>query len=210
MIGTGSSGIQAIPVIAEQAAHVTVFQRTPNYSTPSQRTAGVKQLKTDYAQHRACTDTAPTVFCSEKCQSALDVTDEERCYLRTALGRGDLFPGAFNDLVLTKRPTTRLPSSSATKCAKLFMTPKLPNSWRLKTIPSPPSEFVWIRGISKPITAYCNLVDVSERPIETLTQSGLSVGGRNFEFDAIVFATGFDAMTNFGSRHSRRNGVSLG
>ena len=57
VIGTGSSGIQAIPVIAEQAAHVTVFQRTPNYSIPSRNAPMTPEYeaswKTDYAQHRA-------------------------------------------------------------------------------------------------------------------------------------------------------------
>src|SRR3546814_13637620 len=57
MVGTGSTGIQAAPVIAEQAAHLTVFQRTPNYSVPARNTpmdpAFDRQVKENYAEIRA-------------------------------------------------------------------------------------------------------------------------------------------------------------
>ena len=79
VIGTGSSGIQAIPVIAEQAAHVTVFQRTPNYSIPSRNAPMTPEYeaswKTDYAQHRARARYSPNgILFRGNDQSALDVT----------------------------------------------------------------------------------------------------------------------------------------
>ena len=109
VIGTGSSGIQAIPVIAEQAAHVTVFQRTPNYSIPSRNAPMTPEYeaswKTDYAQHRARARYSPNgILFRGNDQSALDVTDEERLAIyeqRWAEG-GTYFLGAFNDLAFNQ------------------------------------------------------------------------------------------------------------
>ena len=219
VIGTGSSGIQAIPVIAEQAAHVTVFQRTPNYSIPSRNAPMTPEYeaswKTDYAQHRARARYSPNgILFRGNDQSALDVTDEERLAIyeqRWAEG-GTYFLGAFNDLAVNQASNDTASEFVRNKVREIVHDPETAELLAAKDYPIATKRIcVDTRYFETYNRDNVDLVDVSERPIETLTQSGLSVGGRNFEFDAIVFATGFDAMTGtvLAVDIRGRNGVSL-
>ena len=109
VIGTGSSAIQAIPVIAEQAAHLTVFQRTPNFSIPSRNgpmTPDYEQAwKAAYPQRRDQAREARTGILNDpNDKSALEVSDEERqreYEARWAAG-GTSFMAAFNDLIFSQ------------------------------------------------------------------------------------------------------------
>ena len=109
VVGTGSSAIQAIPVIAEQASHLTVFQRTPNFSIPSRNAAMDAEYeqwwKSSYPEHRLIARQQRSGILSElNDKSAMEVSDEERqrtYEARWALG-GTSFMTSFNDLAINK------------------------------------------------------------------------------------------------------------
>jgi cyclohexanone monooxygenase len=167
LIGTGSSAIQAIPAIAEAARHLTVFQRTPNYSIPTRNGPMTPEYerswKEVYAERRAeARQTKTGVLAGLNDVSAMSVSAEERrrVYRQRWADGGTYFMAAFNDLA-----TNQESNDSA-------------------------AEFVrqQIRSIVKDPA-------VRETPIDAITAVGLVAGGRAYEFDSLVFATGFDAMT---------------
>jgi cyclohexanone monooxygenase len=204
VIGTGSSGIQSIPIIAEQAEHLTVFQRTPNYSVPA-RNAPLDPdeqcaVKADYAGLRARNQMMPTGFGSRTKfpeRSALEADDDERRRAfeeRWQLG-GFQFLAAFTDLTLDR---------SANETAAEFVREKIqsivhdPEVAALLT----PTQVIGCKRLCLDSGYFetfnrpnVRLVDISATPIDTITPSGVSVGGEELVLDCIVFATGFDAMT---------------
>ncbi len=202
VIGTGSSGCQAIPVIAEQARHLTVFQRTPNYVIPANNAPldpeELKAIKADYSNLRERNKTYPFAFYFDTTdKSALEVSAEERerAY-ESAWQRGGLmFMGLFNDL---------LTDDAANATARDFFRRKL-----LDIVANPDTAAALTPTFSigcKRLIAGTNyyetynrpnvtLVSVKDKPIEQITPRGIVVNGELHEVDAIVLATGFDAIT---------------
>jgi cation diffusion facilitator CzcD-associated flavoprotein CzcO len=202
IIGTGSSAIQSIPILAEQASHLTVFQRTANYSVPAHNHTldpeYVTSIKDTYNAFRAQNRSNGFGASFEPdgvnaIESAKEVLDER---YSEAWDRGGLgFLACFSDLML---------DDEANKSARAFMHEKInavvndPAKAKLLS----PNQTVGCKRLCAD-TGYfetynldhVDLVDVSEHPIEKLTESGLITNGKEYEFDAIVFATGFDAMT---------------
>jgi cyclohexanone monooxygenase len=213
VIGTGSSAIQAIPVIAQQAAHLTVFQRTPNFSVPAANAPldpqWVEAFKKNYAQHRQ--------------------------NHRLGLGAG------FGDLEIEPHPGTPILETSAGK-SEAEIRALLEKYWRIggarftgvvadtvineetnrivadfvrdkiREVVKDPETAAALCPTSHPIgtkricvdTGYyetynrpnVRLVDIARDPIARITASGLETrSGRRFDFDTLVMATGFDAMT---------------
>jgi cation diffusion facilitator CzcD-associated flavoprotein CzcO len=146
VIGTGSSAIQSIPLIARQAAHLFVFQRTPNFSIPA-RNAPLdpeyeRRVKSSYAEFRRQARESRVGFVVERNdQSALEVSPEERQRaFESRWSRGGLgFNATFADLLTSKDPTTRPPSSSAPRSRPSSATRRWPSCCRRGTIPSAPS-----------------------------------------------------------------------
>lgn len=204
VIGTGSSGIQSIPIIAEQAAQLTVFQRTPNFSVPAQNRpmdpAYMSAVKADYAGIRARNREQQAGFGSMNPrheQSVFDVSEEERNarFEEFWAHGGFIFMGAFGDLGLDPK---------ANEIAADFVRSKI----RDKVNDPATAELLCpdtVLGCKRLVadTGYfetfnrenVRLVDVNAHPIQRLTPEGLIAGDESFSFDAIVFATGFDAMT---------------
>jgi cation diffusion facilitator CzcD-associated flavoprotein CzcO/acetyl esterase/lipase len=202
LIGTGSSGIQSIPIIAEQATQLTVFQRTPSFSRPA-RNGPAPQGKVDAfkADRDAYRQTArwsaigvpgPIVE-----MSALQVPDERRrAVYEAAWNSGDLLPTTFADLLTS-------PAANETYCEFLRE--------RIRSIVKDPAtaEALCPRGYYYGTKRPCldsgyfetfnrphvRLVDLRKTPITTITRTGIDTSAESLEFDAIVFATGFDAMT---------------
>jgi cyclohexanone monooxygenase len=203
VVGTGSSAIQAIPVIATQAAHVTVFQRTPNFSIPSRN----RPMPGEYAQ--SWKDVYPAkraearmtrngVLANPNDQSAIATPEAERLavYEKRWESGGTTFMAAFNDLIFSK---------ASNDTAAEFVRGKI------RAMVKDPAKAELLAPVNHPIgtkricvdTNYyltynrpnVDLVDVRDAPIEAVTPDGLRVGGKDYTFDAIVFATGFDAMT---------------
>ena len=213
VIGTGSSAIQSIPLIAEQAAHLTVFQRTPSYSIPAHNAPldpeVVREVKADYAGFRRRNAAQPfgANFPPNEVL-ALEVTPEQREQAyeeRWQLG-GLGFITAFGDLLFDPRPTRPRRSSCATKIREIVRDPKVAELLS-------PQQVIGCKRLCVDTGYYAtfnrpnvSLVDVSETPIERSRRAACASRGVEHEVDAIVFATGFDAMTGALSndRHPRQ------
>lgn len=204
LIGTGSTGIQATPVIAEQAAHLTVFQRTPNYSIPARNAPlsaeAQAKVKANYPalreKMRWSINGHPYDIQKE---SALEVSEEERLRrYEAAWETGGLgFRGAFGDLLKNKGAND---TASEFLRAKIRSIVKDPQTAR-KLTPTdhpfaskrPPIDTGYFETFNR---SNVSLVDVREAPIQEITPRGIRTSdGREHELDVIVFATGFDAMT---------------
>jgi cyclohexanone monooxygenase len=203
IIGTGSSSIQAIPIIARQAAHLTVFQRTPNYSIPA-RNAPLdreheRRWKASYAEHRRQARESRIGFVVERSdQSAMAVSAEERqhAYERRWQRGGLGFSATFTDLLL---------SQDANDTAAEFFRDKIRGIVRDPAV----AELLTPRGYPLGTKRLCvdtdyyatfnrdnvTLVDIRTAPIEAITPQGLRTRDAAYELDSLVFATGFDAMT---------------
>ena len=204
VVGTGSSGIQAIPVIADQADELVVFQRTPNYSVPARNRPldpdEQKAVKADYASLREANQLMMTAFGSRippPGPSALAVDEDERSREYEARWeRGGFgFLASFADLTIDK---------SANDTAAEFVRDKIrsivadPATAELLT----PEQVIGCKRLCLDSGYFetfnrdnVRLVDIRANPIDEITPDGIRAGGEHFELDAIVFATGFDAMT---------------
>ncbi|MSP43845.1 MAG: NAD(P)/FAD-dependent oxidoreductase [Alphaproteobacteria bacterium] len=204
IIGTGSSAIQSIPIIAEQAAHLTVFQRTPNYSVPAANRPidreMEREIKADYAGFRERENREQIAFGSRfqaSDVSILDLSPGERTKVYEKYWQigGLLFLYASTDMLINKE---------ANETAAEFIRGKIRSIVKDKATAELlcPDTVVGCKRLCAD-TGYfetynrpnVKLVDVELAPIEELTPRGLRTGGKEYELDCIVFATGFDAMT---------------
>lgn len=203
VIGTGSSAIQAIPVIAEEAAHVTVFQRTPNYSIPSRNgpmTDDYEQTwKSDYAERREKARYSRNgILQNLNDVSAMAVSEEERrrVYEQRWKDGGTYFMAAFNDLAFNKASNDTAADFVRERIREIVKDPEVAELLAPKDYPIGTKRIcVDTRYFETFNRDNVSLVDVRNAPIEEITPHGLITGGREYQFDAIVFATGFDAMT---------------
>ena len=218
VIGTGSSAIQSIPVIARDAKSVVVFQRTPNYAVPARNTPMnrdyERRVKASYPDFRALARTRMPAFLFQyDKRSALEVpTAARERHYEDYWRRGGLgFLGAFSDLLLNQASND---SAAEFVRGKIRSVVKDPTVARLLS----PSNVFGCKRLCVDTGYYetfnlphVSLVDVSETPIRRFTETGLAVADRHYDFDAIVCATGFAAMT--GSldriRITGRNGMTL-
>ncbi len=203
VVGTGSTGIQAVPVIAEQAAHLTVFQRTANYSVPA-RNAPMdpefqKQVKENYDEirrkQRESTNGHPYDI-GEK--SALEVPEEERrAMYEAAWERGSLrFRGTFNDLIFNKEANDTASEFIRSKIRETVKDPETAKKLTPYDHPfaskRPPIDTGYFETYNRDNVT---LVDVKNSPIEEITPKGIRTTDAEYELDSIVFATGYDALT---------------
>ncbi|WP_066469564.1 NAD(P)/FAD-dependent oxidoreductase [Bosea sp. WAO] len=204
VVGTGSSAIQAIPLIAAQAKQLTVFQRTPNFSVPARNWAMTEAYeqswKSDYAglRRRAREETrSGTIYeFSDKGALAVDAEAREREYERRWQKGGANFMHAFNDILVDKAANDTAADFVRNKIRQSVTDPRTAEALLPHDHPLGAKRICvdtdYYETFNRGNVA---LVDVREAPIEGLTAAGLRVGGRDYAFDAIVFATGFDAMT---------------
>ena len=219
VVGTGSSAIQSIPVIADQAAHITVFQRTPNFSIPSRN----RPMTEDYA--RSFKDVYPAkraearmtrngILANPNDQSAIETPEAERLavYEQRWESGGTTFMAAFNDLIFNKASNDTAAEFVRSKIRAMVKDPAKAE------LLAPTSHPIGTKRICVDTDYYLtfnrpnvDLVDISNTPIEAVTAEGLRVGGQDYAFDAIVFATGFDAMTGALTRMGivGRDGMAL-
>ncbi|GAA0930781.1 NAD(P)/FAD-dependent oxidoreductase [Pseudonocardia zijingensis] len=203
VIGTGSTGIQAIPVIAEQAAHLTVFQRTANYSVPARNgpmdPAFQREVKAGYAEirrrQRESTNGHP--FDVEP-RSALSVPeDERRSRYEAAWRRGGLrFRATFADLLTSVEANATASDFIRAKIRETVRDPEtaeklVPHDHPFAT-KRPPIDTGYFETYNRPDVT---LVDVRENPIVEITTSGVRTTSGTHPLDRLVFATGFDALT---------------
>ena len=203
VVGTGSSGIQAIPVLAEQAAHLTVFQRTPHYSLPSQNEpmspAYEAEWKHDYVQRRAEMRYAPHGSLKDLNDApAQSVSEAEReaIYQRRWDIGGVGYLGAFNNLLSDLEANDTASEFVRAKIRAIVKDPVTAERLSPRTYPIGTKRICIDTGYFETYNRdNVELVDISRDGIECMTPQGLVAGGRAYAFDAIVFATGFDAMT---------------
>ncbi len=202
VIGTGSSGIQSIPVIAEQAAQLYVFQRTPNYAIPAHNAPLNKDyedwVKSHYAEFRAqAKQTPPGIYGRFRVGKVVEATPEERLaeYEERWAAGGLSFMGAYGDLMLTQEANDTAADFVRNKIrrivddpetAELLCPPNIIGGKRLCV------DSDYYATYNRPTV---QLINVRDNPIEAVTSSAVRAHGKDYEIDALVVATGFDAMT---------------
>jgi cyclohexanone monooxygenase len=203
VIGTGSSAIQSIPRIAEQAAHLTVFQRTPNFSIPSRNapmTDGYEQSwKSDYTEKRARARRMRSgIVYPINEVSALAVSEAERrreYEARWAAG-GTAFMAAFGDLILDQEANDTAAEFVREKIRSIVRDPAVAERLLPRDHPIGTKRICvdtdYYETYNRPNVT---LVDLRADPIETIEAAGLRTRSGLHPLDSLVFATGFDAMT---------------
>jgi len=204
VIGTGATGVQAIQEIAKTAAHLTVFQRRPNWCTPLHNRPIGKQemaeIRAGYPElFKRCQETAACFVHTIDPRGTFEVTPEEReafweeLYATPGFG---IWQGNFRDM-LTDREANRLISDFvANKIRQRVKDPAVAE----RLIPSDhgfgtrrvPQETRYYEVYNQPNV---ELVSILDTPIRRITPTGIETDDRTFEFDIIVYATGFDAIT---------------
>jgi cation diffusion facilitator CzcD-associated flavoprotein CzcO len=204
LIGTGSTGIQATPVIASEADHLTVFQRTANYSIPARNQPlspeMAAQIKANYDEIReTCrkSDFGFPYVASERPSSDATLEEQHAVYNEMwELGGFRLFAASFSDLLRDKaandvaaefvrnkiRETVKDPATAELLC---------PTDHPYGT-KRPPIDTDYYETFNRDNVT---LVDVRKAPIVEITPTGVKTEDAEYDLDTIVFATGFDAMT---------------
>ncbi len=204
VIGTGATGIQAITEIAKTAGHLTVFQRTAQWSAPLHNSKvtpeEMREIRANYADIFAkCQETVGCFIHAADPRSVFDVTPEEReAFWEKRYGEPGfgIWMGNFRD-VLTDREANRLMSDwLANKIRGRVKDPVVAEKLVPKThgfgTRRVPLESGYFEVYNQPNV---KLVDLSETPIERITPEGIRTTGGDYEFDMIIYATGFDAIT---------------
>ena len=214
IVGTGSSGVQTIPMLAQKAKHLTVFQRTANYSVPARNRPldpeEVKEIKNNYgAVRERQRDTRAGIMVRVEddfdnyitvnpgMKSALEVSEEERTkeYQERWEKGFHGFLAGYTDIGLNE---------DANETAAEFVRSKI-----RETVKDPataeilsPKNAIGCKRLCADTNYFETynrdnvlLIDLNETPIETLVPEGIKTSDKVFELDVVVFATGFDALT---------------
>ena len=202
IIGTGSSAIQSIPLIAEQAKELIVFQRTANYSIPAHNTPMdpeyARGIKARYKAFREeASKTGPCIHAVFNVDSVLDASpkERERRYWERWDQGGLTFMGSFGDHMLTREGNDHAAS---------FVRARIRDTVKDAATAEKlcPSNLIGAKRLCVDTNYYATynrrnvaLIDLGEEPLEKIDGSSLYAGGKAYEIDALVLATGFDAMT---------------
>ena len=218
IIGTGSSAIQSIPIIAQEAKHLHVFQRTPNYSVPAQNHKLEEEqnlIKQNYSTYRKKWEQEFFAFgVNEPAGEAASASKETLLteYEKRWEEGGLMFLGAFSDLIIDDNANKTARDFIKNKIKQIVKDPAtakklLPNySVGCKRLCA---DTGYYETFNKPNVS---LIDVSENIIKEFTKTGLLLSdGTSYELDSCIFATGFDAMTGSLDKIqiNGKNGLSL-
>ncbi len=207
IVGTGSTGIQAIPVVAAEAKHLTVFQRTPNYTSPARnRPLAPDEQSTFFARHAEWREEArntfaamtgfplPTKFPHE------DTPHERRARLEKRWEEGGMphsLLTAYKGVNVDEDANRAVADFVRDKVREIVKDPEVAELLCPRTnLPigskRPPIDTDYYETFNRDNVT---LVDVKKSPIERITPDGIETTEAHYELDAIIFATGFDAMT---------------
>ena len=204
VIGTGSSAIQSIPIIATQASDLTVFQRTPNFSLPAKNALldpdEYAALRSRYPEHRQeARESGFGVPNPAPEKSALEVTPEERdVRYEEGFEAGSLVGMllAYNDLITDKDANDTAAEYVRSRIRQIVEDPDVAETLCPKDHPlgtkRPCLDTNYYATYNLP---HVHLVDLRKTPLIEVTGHGVRTSVEDYEFDSIVFATGFDAMT---------------
>jgi cation diffusion facilitator CzcD-associated flavoprotein CzcO len=220
VIGTGATAVQTITEVARTAGHLTVFQRTPQWCAPLHNAKiaqeEMRRIRADYAEIFArCQETYGCFIHSTDPRSALEVTPEEReafwekLYGEPGFG---IWMGNFRDIMVDRQANALISDFVARKIRQRVKDPAVAE----KLIPKNhgfgtrrvPLESGYYEVYNQPNV---KLVDINETPIARITPIGIKTSDAEYEFDIIIYATGFDAITGAFDRIDIRgiDGASL-
>ena len=204
IIGTGSSAVQSIPVIAEEAKNLTVFQRSPNYTIPANnRPLTEKELsnaKSSYDQIRekAKYTRAGIGYNQFEERKLLDLSSEEikkELNNRWKMGGQEIFTAGFTDVGVDVEANKIVADFVKSKIREIV---KDPNVAKLLS----PQDAIGCKRLCADTNYFetynrenVELIDLNSNPINSITENGILTKNKEFKFDTIIFATGFDAMT---------------
>ena len=204
VIGTGSSAIQSIPVIVQQASHVYVFQRTPTFSVPAHNGPLASDVREDWNAnrdtYRAQARSSPFAILSVDFRDtpAMDVSPEERqrSYEERWQRGGFALLGAYSDIIFNQDANTS---------AAEFVRSKIRQTVHDRSVAEtlvPTSYPIATKRMCVDTNYYATfnrdnvtLIDLRATPLEAVTATGIQTKEATYDVDVIVFATGFDAMT---------------
>ena len=204
IIGTGSSAVQSIPVIAQEAKNLTVFQRSPNYTIPANnRPLTEKELsnaKSSYDQIRekAKYTRAGIGYNQFDERKLLDLSSEEikkELNNRWKMGGQEIFTAGFTDVGVSLEANKIVADFVKSKIREIV---KDPNVAKLLS----PEDAIGCKRLCADTNYFetynrenVELIDLNSNPINSITENGILTKNKEFKFDTIIFATGFDAMT---------------
>ncbi|WP_439612149.1 flavin-containing monooxygenase, partial [Reyranella sp.] len=204
VIGTGATGVQTIQEVGKTAKKLTVFQRTPNWCAPLHNGKiepdEMAAIRADYPEiFRRCQETFACFLHTADPRGTFDVTPEEReAFFEKLYGeRGfGIWVGNFNDILTNKDANALISDFVARKIRNRVKDPAIAE----KLIPKNhgfgtrrvPLETRYYEVYNQPNV---ELVDIKETPIERITPTGIKTSAADYEFDMIIYATGFDALT---------------
>jgi cyclohexanone monooxygenase len=201
VVGTGSSGIQAIPAIAKQAKQLVVFQRTANFSIPAWNEPlkpEVEQAwKNRYSEYRSRAREVGTLYeFSDKAASQVGEQDRVREYERRWNKGGVNFVHAFNDTMLDQMSNDAISDFVRSKIRALVEDPEVADSLCPNDHPLGSKRICVDTGYYGVYNRdSVKLVDLKKTPIEEVTANGVRTTAAFHELDALVCATGYDALT---------------
>jgi len=204
VIGTGATGVQTIQTIASEVDHLTVFQRTPNWCAPLHNgkidPETQARIKAGYPEMFArCQETFACFLHTPDPRGAFEVSDEEReaFYEKLYGERGfGIWQGNFKDILIDHKANATISEFVARKIRERVKNQAVAE----KLIPKNhgfgtrrlPLETFYYEVYNRDNV---ELVDITETPIERITPEGIKTSAKEYAFDIIVFATGFDAIT---------------
>ncbi len=204
IIGTGATGIQAITEIAKTAKSLTVFQRTPQWSAPLHNAKvtpeEMQEIRKNYAEIFAqCQETPGCFIHTPDPRSVFEVTEAEReAFWEQRYGEPGfgIWMGNFRDVLTDLEANNLMSDFLARKIRERVRDPDvaeklLPKTYGFGTR-RVPMESGYFEVYNQPNV---ELVDLGETPIERVTPQGIQTSGAEYEFDMIIYATGFDAIT---------------
>ena len=203
-IGTGSTGIQAAPVIAKDAASLYVFQRTPNFTIPARdRPMSHEEwieIKSNYDEIRRRMNSSISGFpYTPSSRSTLEVSEQERNEIYEQLWEEGGFKflwGSFFDVTLNEEANETAAAFIREKIREIVKDPAVAEKLCPLDHPygskRPPIDTDYYETFDRDNVT---LVDLRDDPIARITASGVETETSHYEVDVIVFATGFDAVT---------------
>ncbi len=205
IVGTGSSGVQSIPLIAQEADRLTVFQRSPTFSVPAGNKpidpAWLTTFKENYSEFRELNKAMLggfSVTYLPNDQSAFSISEQERKAVyeqRWSEIGGLLFMQSFNDLLLDEEANRTAADFIRSKIRTLVTDTKVADM----LCPSGPIGCKRLCVDTSYYETYnlenVTLVDISGSKALKMNDTGLQYGDIHYPLDVLVFATGFDAIT---------------
>ena len=203
VIGTGASGVQVIQEISKDVGHLTVFQRRPNWCAPLHNSSiepeEMRAIRAGYKEmFELCDQTLAGFLHTADARGTFEVTEEERCafweHLYASKGFG-VWQGNFKDVLTDPEANAAMSDFIANKIQGRVRDPKVAE----KLIPKDhgfgtrrvPLETKYYESYNR---GNVELIDISETPIERITPTGILTTDKEFEFDLIIYATGFNAI----------------